>query len=794
MTESSLAEVAVASPIRSTFTYEIPEGSEQLQPGQRLLVPFGRTRRLGFYLGPAKPRPDLALKPINRVLDPQSYINAELFQFCLWMARYYFANPADCLAAALPPSLKSRRAVTYMWTSDQNAVLPDSLAGTAKWGRAVPAVSVREMALQRGLLAKLVADGIVIENWPLGEEAIKGRRSGYRISDVQTFTKSFAETRFQPEPFDGTMTRSQLLAGEWSDYQLRKAVQSGVLVRAHTTHHSILPFIAGRKDVGDLELTEEQQEVLGGLSETLGNGFQTSLLHGVTGSGKTIVYCHLCREVLEAGKTVLVLTPEIALTGTTLAYFRGFFGDQVTVNHSAMTQRERLDSWRGIRSGRYRIVVGPRSALFAPLDDPGLIIVDEEHDPSYKQDDPSPRFQARDAAVMRAKMADIPIVLGSASPSLESYHHARKGQYNLLNLRHRPAGASLPTVRVVDMRSDRLRGDLPFFSYALKKEVQKRLDEDQQVILFLNRRGHSPQLKCADCGNVPSCPKCELHLVYHRVGRKLTCHYCGYVEPVPSHCPRCQKDDLIYLGVGTQKVEESLTRLFPDVKAVRLDSDVASGRRRAHQILTEFGDRKYQLLLGTQMVAKGLDFPGVTLVGVLAADLSMDLPDFRASERSFARLLQVAGRSGRAQHPGEVLIQTFYPDSDLIDEAARQDYVSFYEREIESRRALQYPPFSHLVRVSLSDENEEAVRKQSALFRDRLSVVNRDHSLASEILGPAPCPLNILRGRHRRHIIIKTGHVVKLVRSLDDWERSEPRFGLPASTRIVIDVDADDMM
>jgi primosomal protein N' (replication factor Y) len=339
-----------------------------------------------------------------------------------------------------------------------------------------------------------------------------------------------------------------------------------------------------------------------------------------------------------------------------------------------------------------------------------------------------------------------------------------------------------------------LRGDLPFFSYTLKKEVQKRLDADQQVILFLNRRGHSPQLKCTSCGHVPSCPRCELRLTYHKVGRKLTCHYCGHVEPTPSHCPQCHKDDLIYLGVGTQKVEESLTRLFPDVKAVRLDSDVASGRRRAHQILKAFGDRKYQLLLGTQMVAKGLDFPSVTLVGVLAADMSMDLPDFRASERAFARLLQVAGRSGRAQTPGEVMIQTFYPESDLIDEAARQDYVSFFEREIESRRALQYPPFSRLVRVSLSSKSEEAVRTQALLIRDRLATMNRDNALANEILGPAPCPLYVLRGRYRRHIIIKTSQIVKLVQSLGRWEQAEPRFGLPAATRIVIDVDPDDMM
>jgi len=793
MKTDQLAEVAVAGPLRQRYTYLVPSRFGTLYAGQRLLVPFGRSRRLGFFLAPGRPQADISLREIIRPLESSSFFGSELFAFCLWMARYYLANPADCLAAALPPSLKSRRAVTYRWSETTDPV-PPTVRQWFQPGKAITKATLEALRERRSLLATLIGDGIVEEQWPVAEDSSGGGRFGYRIADPAAFSHFFADGKFQPKPFDSILSRAQLLETGWTDYQLGKARKQGVLDRVRRESEDILSFIDAREEVAGIELTEEQQEVLASLTSTLDSGFQASLLHGVTGSGKTIVYCRLCREILRQDKTALVLTPEIALTGTTLAYFRGCFGDEVTVIHSAMTQRERLESWRGIRSGKYRIVVGPRSALFAPLDNLGLIVVDEEHDPSYKQDDPSPRFHGRDAAVMRGKMADIPVVLGSASPSIESYHHAREGRYRLLKLRRRPAGAKLPTVRVIDMRRDRLRGDLPFFSYPLKKEVQKRLDDDHQVILFINRRGHSPQLKCAACGHVPMCPSCRIHLTYHRVGRKLTCHYCGHAEAARETCNKCGHEEIIYLGAGTQKVEESLTRLFKDVRPIRLDSDAAAGRVRAHRILSEFGSRKYNLLLGTQMVTKGLDFPGVTLVGVLAADLSLDLPDFRASERTFARLLQVAGRSGRSEERGEVLIQTFYPESELIDEAAHQDYESFFEREIESRRALDYPPFSRLVHISLSSKNEELLKKGALELRDRLREITIGKSVITELLGPAPCPLYYLRGRYRRHLIVKTHRIMELTRILSEWELKHPRFGLSTAVRVVVDIDPDDMM
>lgn len=786
-----LIEVAVRGPLKRSFTY-LADGGLCLQPGQRLLAPFGRRRQLGFYLGPAQAHPGREYRRIIRPLDEISQFSDELFAFCCWVARYYFANPADVLASALPSTLRSRRGVDYRWAKEYHPVageLPRSFAPS----RSVGAETLSQLRRQ-GNLEDLIRNETIVEHWPTATESNAGRRHGYRVPDLDRWRHFYAESRFCPRPFDGVRDRKSLISAGWNDYQLRKARDAGTLERVTLESSDILSFISARSGVNEIELNDEQVTALAAMVDSLDSGFAPFLLHGVTGSGKTIVYCHLCREVLARGRAALVLTPEIALTGATLSYFRGMFGDQVTVIHSAMTERERTRSWRGIRRGDYRIVVGPRSALFAPLNDIGVIIVDEEHDPSYKQDDPAPRLHARDAAVMRAKLADIPVVLGSASPSLESYHNAQQGRYRMLRLTKRPAAAHLPTVRVVDMRTDRLRGDLPFLSYTMKKAMDICLKNKHQAILFLNRRGHSPQVKCASCGKAPECPSCRVKLTYHRVGRKLSCHYCGYVEPAWETCPECGSHEVFFLGAGTQKVEENLPRLFADARIVRMDSDTASGRRRAHHILSGFAERRHDVLLGTQMVAKGLDFPSVTLVGVLAADLSLDLPNFRASEHAFARLLQVAGRSGRAENPGQVLIQTYYPESGVINSVAQHDYQSFFESEIASRQALGFPPFGRLLLIGLSDASEDKLTQTAADLRERLQRNIQSAGLSVEVLGPAPSPLYYLRGRYRRQLLLKSAAMPRLVEMMTAWEAEEARFGLPSSVRIAVNVDPVDVM
>jgi len=712
------------------------------------------------------------------------------------MADYYFANPADCLSAALPGVFKSRRAIRYRWTSETPSNLPSSVTPLVRPGETLSRSTIQSIRRsRRGLFPELVRQSVILEEYRLASETVPKQAASYEVANREEWRRFFSERKFMPEPFDGAKSRSELRADGWSDYFIRVAAERGLLARASGAYQDrILDFIAPRNDVGALKLNPEQQAVVAAVTDHLDGGFQPFLLHGVTGSGKTLVYCHLAREALALGRTVLALTPEISLSGATLAYFRGFFGAEVTILHSAMTERERLESWRGIRQGKYRIVVGPRSAVFAPLENIGLIIVDEEHDGSYKQDDPSPRFHGRDAAIMRAKISNVPVLLGSASPSMESYQSTRTGKYRLLTLTQRPGLATLPAVRVVDMRREQIKGDLQHFSYHLKKEVDNRLQKDEQVILYLNRRGYSPQLKCAECGHLPKCPHCQVSLTYHKVGRKLSCHYCGFLRFDYTSCENCGGSRFLYPGAGTQKVEEQIPRLFKGASAVRFDSDTASGRKNAHRILNDFALRRHNLLLGTQMVTKGLDLPCVSLVGVLSADHGLDLPDFRASEKTFARLLQVSGRSGRSHRKGEVLIQTFYPDSEVISDAACQDYVAFFEREIQSRQSGTFPPFCRLVNFTFSGTDEKRVERAAQLFSSNLVSKVKRAGLSVQPLGPAPCPLYFLRKQYRRHLLVKTGHMVRFVRMLSAWEDEEARFGLPSTVRTVVDVDPDDMM
>lgn len=781
-------------PMVRTFTYSLPEGMGRLTPGQRVVAPFGKGKKIGFYMGPTEKPSGIEIKPIQQELDADTYFTRDLFDMCEWMGQYYFANPADCLMAALPPHLKGSGPLQYRWHS-QIQQLPMKGSGIeVKPGQVIGAQTVAKLRkLSSGVFRDFIRRGLILEEWEQ-EDDQKRRVDGYRVISEAGWDDVFRKMRSRVSPFDGVRTRSELIEAGWSAHAIGRAEKAGLLEVVYRETGTVLDFVVGKAEVRNIALTEEQAGVVKAVTEKLNTGFQTFLLHGITGSGKTLVYCHLTEACLAKEKTVLVLTPEIALSGATLAYFRGFFGDKVTVIHSAMTDRERLESWQGIRSGRFKIVVGPRSAIFAPLPDLGLVIVDEEHDGSYKQDEPSPRFHGRDCAIMRAKLNNIPVLLGSASPSVESYYHAKSGRYTHLELTQRPGTAVLPKVRVVDMRSEGTKGHISYVSMTLKRGIEERLKRSEQVILYLNRRGYAPMLRCDECGHIPLCPECNLRMTFHKVGNRLTCHYCGSIRQKYDICEKCGGKELLLLGTGTQKVEETLPLLFPQARSVRLDSDSASGRVGAHLILNDVAHRKYDLLLGTQMVTKGLDLPDVSLVGVLLADQGMDLPDFRSSEKSFARLLQVAGRSGRADKPGEVIVQTYAPESPVIVDAARQDYKSFYEQEIKSREAALYPPFIRLANFVLSGPSDEDVARAIGEFRQRLTQECAKANVAIQLLGPAVCPLAMIRGQSRRHLIVKTKQMVRLVKMLAQWEERESRFGLAASLKLVVDVDPDDMM
>ncbi len=795
--QNQYIRVAVSGPLRQTFTYSYSDQVEFLQPGQRLLVPFGKARKVGFYIGPTQRPTSFEVKEIIRPLDEISFLPSDLFQLLMWIADYYFANPADCLTAALPPALKTSRPPKLIWTSS-SIDCAQSLPLTPKPGRQLTSADQKRLKQHdRNLIRQLINNGVLAQKWLQSEDESSARVIGYRATDLHGWDHWFEDKRINPPMFDGIRRRSSLLQDGWTAHFIAKAVREQIL-EPITDHNELSDSYQhhNRQGVRDIELTTEQKQILNEI--TTGSGslkdFSVSLLHGITGSGKTLVYCHLAERVLKTGRTVLVLTPEIALAGLTQAYFRGYFGNDVAVLHSGMTDRERMLSFDSVRKGRYPIVVGPRSALFAPLPNLGLIIVDEEHDSSYKQENPSPRFHGRDCAIKRAQLNKIPIILGSASPSFESFYQAKKGKYKLYTLSKRPGNAHLPSVSIIDLTTSRLRGDLPFFTWQLKKQIEERLEKNEQTILFLNRRGHSPQIKCNSCGHVPACPNCEVTLTYHQTGRKLSCHYCGHVMVANDICQQCGSKDFFYLGAGTQKIEEAIIRLFKDEKPLRLDSDSAGSGKRIQKIIDSFANGESRLLLGTQMVTKGLDLPNVTLVGVLSADQLLDRPDFRASERAFAQLLQVAGRSGRADKAGEVLIQTFYPESEIIEKASHQDFTGFYDLEIKSRESLHYPPFRRLVNILFMGKNEQKVETESHTFTQNLKSRCLTEKVTTDILGPAPCPMYFLRGQYRRHLLLKTKSILKLIHLLSEWEESQKRFNIHSTVRIIVDVDPYDMM
>ncbi len=510
---------------------------------------------------------------------------------------------------------------------------------------------------------------------------------------------------------------------------------------------------------------KEQQTVLDDINRCLDQGrHEVFLLHGITGSGKTEIYLRAMESVLDRGKDGVILVPEISLTPQTVERFKSRFGEKVAVFHSKMLQSARFGEWQRIKEGKARIVVGPRSAVFSPLKDPGIFIVDEEHEPSYKQED-VPRYHARDVAIERARMAGSPVILGSATPSLESYHKAVKGEYRLVELTQRIHEKELPLVKLVDMRMDfDTRVGKTVISRILEEALRKDISKQQQALIFLNRRGFSTFVICRKCGYVLKCPKCDSPMVYHQDKRHLICHYCNVRIGPPKLCPSCNEDYLIYKGTGTEKVEEEIRNMMPGVRLARMDSDTMSKRGSHDRVLKDFKEHRTDVIVGTQMIAKGLDFPKVTLVGVVSADANLNLPDFRSGERTFNLITQVAGRAGRGDLGGEVIVQTYTPEHYAVRLAAKHDYNGFYNMEIESRRELGFPPFVHLVKITLRARKEDNVEKCAR----RLEATLKKKMPDIDMLGPAPSPLTKLRGYYRWNILVRAkgrGEIVKKLRT-----------------------------
>jgi primosomal protein N' (replication factor Y) len=527
----------------------------------------------------------------------------------------------------------------------------------------------------------------------------------------------------------------------------------------------------------------EQKKVLEDINKCLDAGkHEVFLLHGITGSGKTEIYLQAMESVMVKGKSGIMLVPEISLTPQTVERFQSRFGSKVAVFHSRMLQSTKFKEWKRIKDGKASIVVGPRSAIFSPFEDPGILIVDEEHEPSYKQED-VPRYHARALAIERARRASIPVILGSATPSLESYHKAMTGEYRLVELTQRIKEKQLPKVKLVDMRMEfGTRSGRQVISHVMEDVLRKDLSKKQQALIFLNRRGFSTFVSCRKCGYVLKCDKCDSPMVFHKEKGELICHYCNRRMAPTEICPACNGDYLMYKGTGTQRVESEVRKLFPDIRIARMDSDTMVKRGAHDRVLGQFKEHSIDVIVGTQMIAKGLDFPKVTLVGVISADANLNLPDFRSGERTFNLITQVAGRAGRGDLGGEVIVQTFTPEHYAVSFAAKHDYHGFYDREIISRRELLFPPFVHLVKMTLRGRKEENVIKGSSRLAERL----RKKIPGVDILGPAPSPMLKLRGYYRWNVIVKTkdrdGIILKLREALKGFRKGTGVF-------MAVDVD-----
>lgn len=704
------AEVIIDLNARETdrvFHYSVPpEFKDKIEIGSRVLVPFGSRQLSGYIVGFGYPEREFKIKDIAEVLDEEPVFTAELLELARWMAENYLCTTAEAFSRILAPRLKikSERAVKRFRTTLPEAEMKKILS---TMGRAPKQVAVIKKAMEcPGLTRQELA--AAVESSPATVDVL--------------VEKGLLEVFIDGLP----------------RLQDRPAARTAI--------------------TGKIKLNAEQAEALKTITYALERDkFGVFLLHGVTGSGKTEVYLQAIHTVLCKGRQAITLVPEISLTPQMVELFRGRFGDQVAVLHSALSDRERYEEWRRVRKGEASVVLGTRSAVFAPLPRPGLFIIDEEHESSYKQEDHL-RYHAREVALKRAQLTGAVVVLGSATPSLESRLKATMGgPYRLLRLSERVDGRPLPKVRVVDLRLELKKGNRGIFSRVLAEAINERLIRGEQVLLFLNRRGYATVIICRECGLPLKCPRCDISLTYH-LDSRLRCHYCNYTVFLPKVCPGCGSRYIRQFGVGTQRVEEEARKLFPGARIVRMDSDSTSRKGSHQRIFRTFLNGEADILVGTQMVAKGLNIPGVTLVGVINADTTLHVPDFRAAERTFQLLTQVAGRTGRGNLPGEVVIQTYCPDHYSIVAAAAHDCELFYKKEIPVRRSLGYPPFTCLARLLFTHANEEEVKKGAWLAKEILGKIILKQGNKVKVLGPAPAPLSKIKNRFRWQLILKGPH------------------------------------
>ncbi|MFE4810990.1 primosomal protein N' [Peribacillus simplex] len=762
-----IASVIVDVPAKQTdreFDYRIPEKWKQvIKPGMRVIVPFGPRMVQGFVTG-LKAKSDFAkLRNIKEPMDLEPILNDELLQLGDWLTKEAMCFKISALQAMLPAAMKAKYEKVIKVVEDKKDRVPlfiQNLFGkndSISWKDVIEGenASFFQMEMQNGNLElvynvknRLNKKTVRVIKSLLSPKELKEMASAMssHAKKQQELLQYFIEHQ-EPIPLKELLELINTSSGT-----VKSLVSKGALAEMDQEIYRDPYENRVFEKSTPFTLTAEQTAALKPINEKIyDDEHDVFLLYGVTGSGKTEVYLQAIASVIEKGKEAIMLVPEISLTPQTVKRFKERFGEQVAVMHSGLSVGEKYDEWRKIHRKEVKVVVGARSAVFAPFENLGLIIIDEEHESSYKQEE-TPRYHARDVAIERAKSYKCPVILGSATPTLESFARAKKNVYKLLTLSQRMNKNALPAVDIVDMREELRTGNRSMFSELLFTKLKDRLEKGEQIVLMLNKRGHSSFVMCRSCGLVINCPNCDISLTYHRFNDIMKCHYCGYEEGMPSVCPECESEHIRFFGTGTQKVEEELAKILPEARVIRMDVDTTSKKGSHERLLNAFGEGKADILLGTQMIAKGLDFPNITLVGVLSADTMLHLPDFRSSEKTFQLLTQVSGRAGRHQLPGEVVIQTYTPEHYSIELSALQDFDAFYEREMHLRRQSHYPPYYYVVLITVSHEDLMKTVSVTEKITNYLgSRLNRD----SIVLGPVASPISRINNRYRYQCLIK---------------------------------------
>ena len=831
------SDVALAVPLDMAFTYAVPPGMEPVVGG-RVLVPFRQQRMSGIVVELHDRAPQVKTKKVIEALDLSPVLDEQLLKLGQWIADYYLAPLGEVFRTMLPLSAEFKRTITYRISEKgQLALHLAAMAGSSARSQRAPdeqllefrvldylaerqesvrQESVRESSLRGATrVSKALLSGMVRKKWIVREDVSAARDAARTMKVAVLLAAEKSSAGVPPAVAGASRPRQRQHSSKLNDNQralidalaaaggrvpvgdlrgldvprttLSTLVRRGLIELVDEPQNFTGSKLKPRRSPFEFEFSAPQKDGLAKILEGVtARKFAGLLLFGVTGSGKTAVYLAAMREVLEQGRSSILLVPEIGLTPAMAADLIQVFGDEVAILHSGLSHDERAEQWHRIKRGEARVVVGTRSAVFAPVGDLALLIVDEEQDSSYKQEE-TPRYHARDVAVMRAKMAGAVVVLGSATPSLESYYNAKKHRYALLELPDRVEDRPLPEVEILDMRQEfHETGKEQVISRKLAEEIRERLDKKEQVMVLLNRRGYSPVALCRACGQAMQCKNCAVSMTHHKREHKMECHYCGFIAPVPKKCAECGSEYVYFVGTGSEKLEELLHGMFPQARIGRLDRDTVRGREDFERALNALNEGELDILVGTQMIAKGHDVHGVTLVGVVGADTALGLPDFRAAERTFQLLTQVAGRAGRGNSPGKVVLQTYFPDHYAVQFAARHDFAGFYDKELQFRSWMHYPPYSAIANVIIRSEKlDEALAWSGELGR----WFEKTRHEGIRVLGPATAPITRLKRDYRYHFILKSPSREKMNALLRAMLAEAAARKIPR-TQITVDVDA----